>query len=269
MKEEICVEVHAKVAYSMRLMIDQLREDVKSSFEHLDAPKTSNDECFCKDLVKCKEKLAELWASHQTVLKEERKQLKRVVQENKKCNRFQITSSESDTDNENSIETSFTQQNCPQKPLVVKFDPSKIPPVPPRRTSPLHNLVQATNSSSIDGANTSTASQSVAVRNKEPKLLNGPAAESPTVEDSVQFENIKSYQEESSSSITVVTAEKFPNSEQQLPNSTVETQLSPSDSEFEVISMPPNINPFSEYARCKFCTLRFIINCNIHLWFFF
>lgn len=253
MKEEICAEVHAKVAYSMRIMLDQLREDVKTTFEHLEAQKPSNEECFCKDLGKCKEKLAELWTSHLTVMKEERKQIKRVIQENKKCNRFQANYSESDTDNENSVETSFTQQSVTQMPVVMKFDPSKIPPVPPRRTSPLHSLAQATNTSIIDDANTSSVLQPVPVCNKEPKLLNGPATESLTVEDPVQFGKEKFCQEKSCTSLTAGTTEELSGNTHQLQNlSIAEAQLSPSDSEFEVISMPPNVNPVSEYGRCKF-----------------
>lgn len=250
MKEEICAEVHAKVSYSMRLMLDQLREDVRSSFEQFDAQKISKEECFCQELNKCKKKLDALCTSHQAVLKEERKHTKRELQETKKRNKFFGTSTDSDTDDENCIEASFSP-TVSQKSNGIKYDLTKTPPVPPRKSSP------AVISSSLDVGSVSPNKQ-ITECIKEPKLLNGPVLESPAAkEHAIQSEVIKTFQDKSSvslgatstSNLLDMTDKKFQSKE----NLVVETQLSPSDSEFEVISMPPNIKPVvsSEYARCK------------------
>ena len=250
MKYEICAEVHAKVAYSMRIMLDKLREDLKLSFKPLEPEQTAsnNEECFCKDINKCNEKLAALFAMQHAMMKKEKKQSKRANQELKKCNKVRKNFvSESDTDNEKSGEQNFSTNNLPA--LLSMYDPTKVPPVPPRKTSPLRKLSVTESNLNSNATLASSKSSELLLCNKEHKLLNGPAE--PDCEENPAFEDQadKSVQADSSASSAKTGPENVLPDDGELQKK--ETQLSPSDSEFEVISMPPNINPVSEYARCK------------------
>ncbi len=229
----------------MRIMLDKLREDLKSSSKFLDDQSLANEECFCKDLNKCNEKITSLFASQHAVMKKEKKQMKRVNPEFKKCNKIRKNCvSESDTDNEISFdEVNFTADNLPT--LMPQYDPKKIPPVPPRKTSPLRKIVTEASSSNIDTvAETVFVSSSHLLVNKEEKLLNGPPAseEMPALQDQAE----KSCHADSTSSPTKPIKENLLPDNNELQK---KETLSPSDSEFEVISMPPNVNSVSEYAR--------------------
>lgn len=230
----------------MRIMLDKLREDLKSSSKSLDDQSLPHEECFCKDINKCNEKIASLFSSQYAVMKKEKKQMKRVNQEFKKCNKIRKNCvSESDTDNEISVdEVNFTVDNLPT--LMPQYDPTKIPPIPPRKTSP-RKIVTEASSSKIDTlAESVFVSSSHFLVNKEQKLLNGPPAseEMPTLQDQAE----KACHADSTSSPTPAIKENLLPDNNELQK---KETLSPSDSEFEVISMPLNVNSVSEYARRK------------------
>ncbi|KAI9564368.1 hypothetical protein GHT06_008107 [Daphnia sinensis] len=258
MKAEICAEVHAKVAYSMRIMLDQFHEDLKLSLRSLQVP-SKEDICFCKEVDSCKEKYATLCASHHLMTKDEKKRIKRAKKEEKKLNKQQKNVSESDTDNEKNTEASFTTVNLPIP--AQKYDPTKAPPVPPRKTSPKKTSDTSTVSSLSDSL--SQLNDDVA-RNKElmahvtdalnmdrQELINGSVGTLNIEERTFQLQVSTEGQNEFA---TPQGETKESSNEGKLNNQanpvteTVETVFSPSDSEFEVISMPHNIRLGSEYT---------------------
>merc|ERR1719383_1711423 len=79
MKAEICAEVHAKVSYSVRIMLDQMSEDLKQSLKTQNASEEISSSCYCRDRKKCyscKTKRAAQRASQCLLKKEEKKQAK-------------------------------------------------------------------------------------------------------------------------------------------------------------------------------------------------
>jgi len=261
MKTEICAEVHAKVAYSMRIMLDQFHEDLKSSLQSFHEPITA-DECSCKELNKCSEKLAALCGSQNVKAKEEsKKRLKRIQQEIKKSNKLQKNVSDSDTDNEKNME------NTPNNLISAqKNDPPKVaPPIPPRKSSPSKNLVQTADFSERPTLNSDISSEATDSNlcNKEllvhlTKLLNldrqellDGLTETLNIEEEPEFQLGNSEKDGNSQVISADNLLEKKLQNQESPFSQTREIFSPSDSEFEVISMPPNINPISEYARCK------------------
>lgn len=263
MKTEICAEVHAKVAYSMRIMLDQFHEDLKSSLQSFHEPITA-DECSCKELDKCSEKLAVLCGSQNLKGKEEKKKRKwkrGIQQEIKKSNKLQKNVSESDTDNEkNMLETTPNNLISAQN-----YETPKVaPPIPPRKSSPSKSLVQTAEFSDTTDVANSAETTDPSLCNKEllvhltkllnldrQELLDGSAETSNIEEQSPEFQLCSSEKDENSqmASAENLLEQKLQN--QESPVSQTSEVFSPSDSEFEVISMPPNVNPVSEYARCN------------------
>jgi ribosomal protein L17 len=261
MKTEICAEVHAKVAYSMRIMLDKFHEDLKSSLQSFHEP-ISTDECSCKELNKCSEKLVALCGTQNVKAKEEtKKRLKRIQQEIKKSNKLQKNVSESDTDNEKNLDT--TQTNL--KPTQKYDPPVKVaPPIPPRKSSPSKSLVQTTDSLDTPDAARSSNTTDPNLCNKEllahltkvlnldrQELINEPTGPINNEEQSPEFLLCNS---EPDGNLQMTTTENLLEKKlqnQESPVAQTSEIFSPSDSEFEVISMPPNANPVSEYARCK------------------
>jgi hypothetical protein len=261
MKTEICAEVHAKVAYSMRIMLDQFHEDLKSSLRSFHEPITA-DECSCKELNKCSEKLAALCGSQNLKAKEEKKKrMKRIQQEIKKSNKLQKNVSESDTDNEkNMLETT------PNKLISAQnYETPKVaPPIPPRKSSPSKILVQTADFSDTTDVANSAETTDPTLCNKEllvhltkllnldrQELLDGPAETSNIEEQSSEFQLCSSQKDENSQMASAENSLEQKLQNQESPVSQTSEVFSPSDSEFEVISMPPNVNPVSEYARCN------------------
>ncbi|XP_046438449.1 RNA polymerase II degradation factor 1-like isoform X3 [Daphnia pulex] len=235
MKTEICAEVHAKVAYSMRIMLDQFHEDLKSSLRSFHEPITA-DECSCKELNKCSEKLAALCGSQNLKAKEEKKKrMKRIQQEIKKSNKLQ----------KNNYET-----------------PKVAPPIPPRKSSPSKSLVQTADFSDTTDVANSAETTDPTLCNKEllvhltkllnldrQELLDGPAETSNIEEQSPEFQLCSSEKDDNSQMASAENSLEQKLQNQESPVSQTSEVFSPSDSEFEVISMPPNVNPVSEYAR--------------------
>ena len=258
MKTEICAEVHAKVAYSMRIMLDKFHEDLKSSLQSYHDPRTG-DECSCKELKKGSEKLSALCCSQNLKAKEEtKKRLKRIQQEIKKSNKLQKNVSESDTDNEKNVDMA-TPTNLI---TAQKYDPPKVsPPVPPRKSGPSKILVQTADSfETLDIAFSSETTElnscniltnlTKLLNLDRQELLNGSTEILNIEEQSPEYQLHNSEKEGSSQMTTAYLLEKKLEN-QSTPNALTTEVFSPSDSEFEVISMPPNANPVSQYARCK------------------
>ncbi|XP_057370680.1 uncharacterized protein LOC130691721 [Daphnia carinata] len=258
MKAEICAEVHAKVAYSMRIMLDQFHEDLKLSLQSLQVP-IKDDVCFCKEIDSCKEKYAVLCASHHVMAKEEKKRIKRLKKEEKKINKQQKNVSESDTDNEKNTEVSFTTVNLPVP--AQKYDPTKAPPVPPRKTSPKKTSVTSPVSSPSDvlsqlnddiARNTELLAHITDGLNMDrQELINGSVGtlniEEHTFELQMSTEGQYEFAMPQGETKESLKEEKLKN-ERNPVTEAVETVFSPSDSEFEVISMPHNIRAGSEYT---------------------
>ncbi len=277
MKTEICAEVHAKVAYSMRIMLDQFHEDLKSSLQSFHEPITT-DECSCKEFNKCSEKLAALYGSQNVKAKEEtKKRLKRIQQEIKKSNKLQKNVSESDTDNEkNMLET--TQNNLISAQNYGS--PKVAPPIPPRKSSPSKSLVKTADFSDTTDVDISPETTDPTLCNKEllvhltkllnldrQELLDGPTETSNIEEQSIEFQLCNSEKDGNSpmASADNLLEQKLQNQESHV--SQTSEVFSPSDSEFEVISMPPNVNPVSKYARCKYFDIASIFSKKIKLIF--
>lgn len=260
MKAEICAEVHAKVAYSMRIMLDQFHEDLKLSLQSLQVP--IKDVCFCQEVdarEMCKDKYAVLCASHHVMTKEEKKRLKRAKKEEKKINKQQKNVSESDTDNEKNTEASFTTVTHPIP--AQKYDPTKAPPVPPRKTSPKKTSVTPPVSSPSDTL--SQLSDEIS-RNTEllvhltdglnmdrQELINGSIEtlniEERTFQLQVSTDGQNEFATSQGETKESLNEEKL-NNQANPVSEAVETVFSPSDSEFEVISMPHNITSGSKYT---------------------
>jgi hypothetical protein len=258
MKTEICAEVHAKVAYSMRIMLDKFHEDLKSSFQSYHDSRTG-DECSSKELNKCSEKLAALCSSQNLKAKEEtKKRLKRIQQEIKKSNKLQKNVSESDTDNEKNVDMA-TPTNLI---TAQKYDPPKVsPPVPPRKSSPSKILVQTADSSETLDIAFSSETTELNSCDKElltnltkllnldrQELLNG-STEILNIEEQSPEYQLHNSEKEGNSQMTNADLLEKKLENQSTPNTLTSEVFSPSDSEFEVISMPPNANPVSQYAR--------------------
>lgn len=262
MKVEICAEVHAKVAYSMRIMLDQFHEDLKSSLQSVQEPQKDNVH-FCKEVDTCKEKHAAICAScHHTMTKEERKRMKRAKKEEKKINKRQKNVSESDTDNERNTETSFTAVNLSVP--VQMYDPTKAPPVPPRKSSPKkisdtspgsslsETSIQPNDDSSYNGELMAHLTDLLNINRQE--LINGPVEtlnmDQRTLKHQMPTEVQNKLATPQEKTTKILTEEKLNNQANPVTEA-VECLFSPSDSEFEVISMPHNILSGSEYAPCK------------------
>ena len=242
MKAELCAEIHAKVAYTMKIMLTGLREEIYETLKAAEnKQKSNNEECYCKNLSKCKATLAALCASHHEIANEEKKQekLKKKkywLPENKRS-RATTASSESDTDNENANEGDTSSVNIPAQ-MCESNGFSKIPPIPPRksRSSQMANL-----SSDSDTTFVNIMPSQVSLSSRE-KLLNGP-----TESEMEERQSIK--QTVSIKSDSTVSHPQMANLPKTRGNSIGDPQMSPSDSEFEVISMPPN--PVVEHDQRK------------------
>ena len=242
MKDEICAEVHAKVAYTVRIMLNQLRDDLQEHFTKLEVQSpSSNGDCFCKDINKCKEKLATLLPAQKAAQKEEKKQAKRLMKENKKMNKILRKFSQLDaadlSDNEN-IDAGVFHVPLKLNTTMGGIHPSKI-----------YSSKYSSNPSVVVAAADSTC------QNQEKEETSIGSRNLETENEELTEVVVNSPQDVTSLSMVNVLPKdiKIMNKDD---SSLVETYHSPSDSEFEVISMPPNINLMSEYARCKWNTFR-------------
>lgn len=246
MKSEICAEVTAKVAYSVRIMLDHFGEEMRTTLEAYHAKDVGEEsQCSCKHPKKCqscKEKRALLRASHHALKKEEKKVAKTAYKEGKKL-RKKCRSSGSESEKE------FTSQLGSSSKPLLKYDAVKAPPVPPRNISPV-KVVGLTFAPLLEArtllpeATVAEHTINIAV-DSEPKIING---------SSTQLVALLEAPATSDSNNMVVNAANN-TSDQPIHNlslSHAESYPSPSDSEFEVVSMPSNMNVAPELNRGNF-----------------
>jgi hypothetical protein len=142
--------------------------------------------------------------------------------------------------------------------------PKVAPPIPPRKSSPSKILVQTADFSDTTDVANSAETTDPTLCNKEllvhltkllnldrQELLDGPAETSNIEEQSPEFQLCSSEKDENSQMASAENSLEQKLQNQESPVSQTSEVFSPSDSEFEVISMPPNVNPVSEYARCN------------------
>lgn len=242
MKSEICAEVTAKVAYSVRIMLDHFGDEMRTTLEaYYEKNVGEEGQCSCKDLKKCqscKEKRALLRASHYAFKKEEKKAAKMAYKESKKLRKKYLKSSDSESESEFPTADKNIHQidGGLSKPVV------KAPPIPPRNISPVKvvglNFAPLFEASAQPEATVKEHVVNIAVES-ELKIINGSSA--PLEEISACETN------------TVVNAEKNTSDHPLNASSThAESYPSPSDSEFEVVSMPLNVDMTPEPNRGKF-----------------
>ena len=264
MKSEICAEVTAKVAYSVRIMLDHFGEELKATLDAYHGKNGEEGQCSCKDTKKCracKEKRALLRASHYALKKEEKKLAKMAYKESKKLRKKYLKSSGSESENEYLVADKIMPQSSLSEPLMLKPDCTKAPPIPPRNVSPVKGLTFASSLEVCSSPETTTAAEEHTVNitdYAESKILNG----SPIITVGAQKEELHTSKssENPVSSIQLDMADVITgsNNKDQLlsPSSTqAESYPSPSDSEFEVVSMPAMIDATPETNRGKFYKL--------------
>ena len=257
MKSEICAEVTAKVAYSVRIMLDHFGEEMKTTLEAYHAKNVGEEsQCSCKDPKKCqscKEKRALLRASHYALKKEEKKAAKMAYKESKKLRNKYFKSSGSESETEIPAQPGFSSIKSP----VVKYDTTKAPPVPPRNISPGKvvglSFAPLLEASALPEATVREHIVNIAV-DSEPKIINGSSAQLDELLEATA----------TSKTDLAANAEKI-TCDQPLNPSLMhaESYPSPSDSEFEVVSMPSHMNVAPELNRGNFHQLKFlfILSC--------
>jgi len=268
MKAEICAETHARIAYTMRLMLDEVKEEIKLT---LNAGKPclrpgvlqQNDECTCKELqhvVKCLKKcggrrhreeastgkfqpLASICHAQR---KEEKKQAKSEYKaarkERKKAKtRVKSSSTEGETEefdpiiektqsNKTSYQFSGPLPQHPENVKLVSITQILSPPLTPRKISAPFLKVER-----------EAFEQKTTEPEKEDAKEHHLEVEAWGVgqNDSIQSQKTDI---ELTGKISV---KKNPD----ILNLGPDVLPSLSDSEFEVVSLPPNIKPVAEYPQ--------------------
>lgn len=236
MKAEICAEVHAKVSYTLRIMLDQMSEDLKQSLKAPSANEEVSNSCYCRDHKKChscKTKRAVQRASQCILKKEEKKQAKLAYsaykESLKKHDRFDyLKSSETDEDNEIEIPTSKSKlvKSSPKQVPIISLGALKPQSVSPRK--PIEDYIILEQMTHDISAAVDEIPQQVAEQ-PEKAEVNCPQ------------NNLLESKEERPSNSDLLKVEKPANEEKLTPSHTCKTNAaipSFSDSEFEVVSFP-------------------------------
>lgn len=242
MKAEICAEVHAKVAYTVRIMLDQMGEDIKASVIGAVLSSSSANEatvaaevCPCRDPRKCRsciEKRLVLRQAHRIQKQEEKmlskmayKESKMAYKESKKLRKNKFLKS-SGTESE-------TDKQTPKQPTPCCT--SRPPPVPPRKILPpdvVQAMTEVKPSASSQSASVKVAEDKPCELQEEPMQTRGSNIYEP---DGCVFDFSVQTKEEEVPSIAPSPVK-------------AEAQPCPSDSEFEVVSMPA-VQTAGEFVR--------------------
>ena len=232
MKAEICAEVHAKVAYTVRIMLNQLGEEIKSSLSAAVASSAAGeasatvDVCSCRDARKCRvclEKRTALRVSNHIMKQEEKRIAKMLYKENK------MAYKESKRLRKNKyLKSSGTESETDKKPVKIQSSCCRAPPIPPRKVSPPDVVQPVTVETKPSN---SSSSHTVITFFEEPKIQNSSACN--LSEGQIKSNNIY----ESDALLIDLTA-KEAKEEPSMSAPSIEVQPIPSDSEFEVVSMP-------------------------------
>ena len=237
MKAEICAEVHAKVSYSVRIMLDQMSEDLKQSLKTQNASEEISSSCYCRDRKKCyscKTKRAAQRASQCLLKKEEKKQAKLAYsaykESQKKHDRFSyLKSSETDEDIESEIPTNqlkLVKSSSKQVP-IISLGALKPQTVTPRKPSEDYIILEQTSHNNLVAGN-----EMPQLAKEQPEKVK--VASSP--KELIEFEKGKSCGNDPLKVETTDGQESSP-PDKFKPK---ETNPSYSDSEFEVVSIPPS-----------------------------
>jgi len=237
MKAEMCAEVHAKVSYTVRIMLDQMTEDLKQSLKTQTTTDEVANSCYCRDRKKChscKTKRAAQRASQCILKKEERKQAKLAYsaykESLKKHDRFSyLKSSESEEDNESEIPTNQLKLvKCSSKQVpIISLGALKPQSIAPKK--PLEDYIileQSTHNVSLTENEIPKKAEKVEVTCPQKKV--------------VIFKEGKSSGNDLLKVVTATGQESAP----PRTSKAGEANLSFSDSEFEVVAVPPSrLNP--------------------------
>jgi len=220
MKSEICAEVHAKIAYTVRIMLDGMVEEIKASLGAIPNAEPNTEVCPCRDPRKCRpcnEKRAAQRMAYYAQKKEEKKLAKMVYKENKKLIRkskylvmTKSSGSESETGGSGGKKKSCRPQQAQQ---------AEAPPIPPRKMYPTKPVEEI-------------KSVVITLEEDEPKILNNSGCMEMMCSSNI-------YEPDSSTSPTETLSPT--KAESALP-------ITVSDSEFEVVSMP-RIDLAAGYVR--------------------
>ena len=262
MKAEMCAEVHAKVSYTVRIMLDQMTEDLKQSLKTQTTTDEVANSCYCRDRKKChscKTKRAAQRASQCILKKEERKQAKLAYsaykESLKKHDRFSyLKSSESEEDNESEIPTNQLKLvKCSSKQVpIISLGALKPQSIAPKK--PLEDYIileQSTHNVSLTENEIPKKAEKVEVTCPQKKV--------------VIFKEGKSSGNDLLKVVTATGQESAP----PRTSKAGEANLSFSDSEFEVVAVPPSrLNP-TDVVKSMYTTYYLhYTDCQELVWYF-
>ena len=268
MKAEICAETHARIAYTTRLMLDEVKEEIKLA---LNSGKPclrpgvlqQNDECTCKELqhvVKCLKKsggrrhgeetsagkFQPLAAICHAQRKEEKKQAKseyKAARKERKKAKTHVKSSstEGETEefdpvivkpqsNKTSYQFSGPLPQHPENVKLVSITQILSPPLTPRKVAvPFHKVEKE-----VLEQKTTEPEEDAKEHHLEVKGCGQNDAMEPQKSD-IELPG------------KIISSKKNPD----ILNMGPDVLPSLSDSEFEVVSLPPNIKPVADNPQRK------------------
>lgn len=221
--------MHARIAYSMRIMLDHLKDEILNHSDDSQSKSEVSDTCYCKELKKCKACKDKKHAA-KAALHSQRKEDKKLF----KLNKRKVLSESSDTDNEvqsivkqKSMTSSMTESKMVAKQQFTCSGSSSVSEDYNMAASMLSMKQDDPN----DGAKIINSSTKTDTKDEEGAVM----VANPTEVKLVAKENGK----QDASAVECEFAGAYTVSR---------SQSNPSDSEFEVISLPPNANTTSYYS---------------------